>query len=259
MRRVSTLPLKEHGFDLHKGAFRDALSLRYGWRPPDLPSNCICGNSFSVDHSLTCPYGGFPTLHHNTLRDLTAILLKKVCPVVSKEPPLQPLSGETLHLKTASSDDGARLDVAAEGFWYQDQRNVFDIRVVNPYSHYQSNRSISDCYTIKENEKKRKYDERIREVKHRTFSPLVFSTSGGMGPIATRFLKRISLLYSEKHRTLYSHTINFLRCRFSFIILKSSIRCLRGSRLIFQTVNTDTVPGLGDMDRALSDGRVHLL
>ena len=119
---LSTLPLKEHGFDLHKGAFRDALSLRYGWRPPDLPSNCVCGKSFSVDHSLTCPYDGFPTLRHNTLRDLTAILLKEVCPVVSKEPPLQPLSGETLRLKTASSDDGARLDVAAEGLLYHQRK-----------------------------------------------------------------------------------------------------------------------------------------
>ena len=29
---LSTLPIEEHGFALHKGAFRDALCLRYGWR-----------------------------------------------------------------------------------------------------------------------------------------------------------------------------------------------------------------------------------
>ena len=28
-----TLPMAEHGFALHKMAFRDALYLRYGWRP----------------------------------------------------------------------------------------------------------------------------------------------------------------------------------------------------------------------------------
>ena len=28
-----TLPIAGHGFDLHKGAFRDALCLQYGWRP----------------------------------------------------------------------------------------------------------------------------------------------------------------------------------------------------------------------------------
>ena len=30
---LSVLPLEEYGFALHKGAFRDALALRYGWSP----------------------------------------------------------------------------------------------------------------------------------------------------------------------------------------------------------------------------------
>ena len=30
----TTLPIAEHGFCLHKGAFCDALCLRYNWRPP---------------------------------------------------------------------------------------------------------------------------------------------------------------------------------------------------------------------------------
>ena len=28
---LAVLPLTEHGFTLHKGAFRDAINLRYGW------------------------------------------------------------------------------------------------------------------------------------------------------------------------------------------------------------------------------------
>ena len=30
---LTTLPLADHGFSFHKGAFRDALCLRYGWVP----------------------------------------------------------------------------------------------------------------------------------------------------------------------------------------------------------------------------------
>ena len=30
---LTTLPLSDHGFTLHKGTFRDALCLRYGWLP----------------------------------------------------------------------------------------------------------------------------------------------------------------------------------------------------------------------------------
>ena len=39
---LTTLPLSDHGFTLHKGAFRDALCLRYGWLPQQLSSRCIC-------------------------------------------------------------------------------------------------------------------------------------------------------------------------------------------------------------------------
>ena len=58
---LSVLPLKVHSFDLHKGSFQDTICIRYGWQPP-LPSVCICSTTFTVDHSLSCPYGGFTTL-----------------------------------------------------------------------------------------------------------------------------------------------------------------------------------------------------
>ena len=38
----TTLPLSEHDFSLHKGAFWDALCLWYGWRASLLPSGCVC-------------------------------------------------------------------------------------------------------------------------------------------------------------------------------------------------------------------------
>ena len=72
---LSALPLSHHGFDLHKSSFRDAVCIRYGWQPNDLPSSCVCGLAFSIDHALSCPMGGFPTLRHNELWDLTASLL----------------------------------------------------------------------------------------------------------------------------------------------------------------------------------------
>ena len=42
---LTSLPLEEHGFSLHKGAFRDALALRYGWLPSNTPTSCACGKS----------------------------------------------------------------------------------------------------------------------------------------------------------------------------------------------------------------------
>ena len=64
---LSALPLKQHGFNLHKGAFRDAICLKYGRRPPDLSMCCVHGKLFTVDHSLICPCDGLPILQHNDL------------------------------------------------------------------------------------------------------------------------------------------------------------------------------------------------
>ena len=108
---LSTLPVSEHGFALHKGAFRDALCLRYGWRPSRLPSHCICEAQFTIEHALNCPRGGFPSIRHNEVRDITADLLSEVCHNVGLEPNLQNVTEEPLTHRSANREDGARLDI----------------------------------------------------------------------------------------------------------------------------------------------------
>ena len=90
--------------------------MRFGWRADRLSDKCVCGNNFTVDHALTCNRGGFSFLRHNEIRDLSAKLLTEVCPNVAIESELQPLSGETLALRTANRQDEARLDIRAQGF-----------------------------------------------------------------------------------------------------------------------------------------------
>ena len=51
---LSILPIEEHGFAFHKGAFRDALCLHYEWLPSGLPAKCVCGHSFTVYHAMNC-------------------------------------------------------------------------------------------------------------------------------------------------------------------------------------------------------------
>ncbi len=75
----SVLPIDEYGFSLHKGAFGDALSLRYAWHIPHQPESCAnCGKSFDVNHAMICPKGGFPIIRHNEVRDITADLLTEI-------------------------------------------------------------------------------------------------------------------------------------------------------------------------------------
>ena len=65
------LPIDEHRFALHEAAFRDSLSLRYGWPLQNSPFHCTCGQPFSVEHALTCRAGGFLAVRHNEVRDRT--------------------------------------------------------------------------------------------------------------------------------------------------------------------------------------------
>ena len=80
------LPLTEYGFILHKAAFHDTIALRYDWPLHRTPSHCAYGTIFLVDHALSCPKGGLPSLRHNEIRDLTARLLTEVCHQVQVEP-----------------------------------------------------------------------------------------------------------------------------------------------------------------------------
>ena len=221
---LSALPIAEHGFALHKGAFRDALCLRYGWRPPILPANCVCGKHFTIEYALSCPCGGFPSIRHSELRDLTAQFLTETCHSVGIEPPLQPLVDEHLRHQTANREDGARLDIVAKNFWGHDRQNAyFDVRVFNSYARSHRVNTLAQCYKRNEQENKRSYEERIREVEHGSFSPLIFSTSGRMGPIATVVYKRVATLISEKRDQPYSKILFWKRCKLSFSLLRSAI------------------------------------
>ena len=223
---LTAIPLREYGFNLHKSAFRDAIALRYGWTPVDLPTSCVCGSRFSVEHALSCPRGAFPIIRHNEIRDLTASVLTEVCHDVRVEPDLQPITHETMSAATANTSDGARLDIAMNGFWGgRFEKSFVDVRVFNPYAPANSTLTIST--RNHENQKKRVYDQRIREVEHATFTPLA---TGGLARQATVFYKRLASLLSSKLNQPYSQTMNWLRCRLSFALLRAAIQCIRGAR-----------------------------
>ena len=228
---LTSLPLTEFGFTLHKSAFRDALTLRYGWLPSHIPTHCERGAKFTIDHCLSCQKVGFPILRHNEVRDLTAHLLTEICHDVRVEPDLQPLSGETLARATSITQDGACLDIAANGFWGgRHQRTFLDVRIFNPHTKSYSRTPLSACYRMHENTKKRAYEQRILKVEHASFTLLVFSASGGLAKEATYFYKHLASRLAEKRDQPYSCTMNWLRCLLSFSLLRSAIRCFRGAR-----------------------------
>ena len=149
--------------------------------------------------------------------------MSEVCHNVGIEPELQPLTGERFHFRSANVEDGARMDVRAESFWGPDRQSAFfDVRVFNPLAPTYQNLSLASSYRRNEQEKRRAYDQRVREVEHGSFSPLVFSASGGMGPTARVVYKKLASRIATKHKKPYSQTIHWLRCT---LLLPAAVCC----------------------------------
>ena len=248
------MPVEEHGFALHKGAFRDAMALRYGWRPQGMPSTCICGKQNDVSHALSCARGGYVIMRHNEIRDATATLLREVTSSVEVEPTLQPITGERMNHQSAKMDDNCRLDVKCRGFWSGSQDAFFDVRVFNPLASSHQSASIQAIYKAQEQEKKRAYDQRVREIEHGSFTPLVMSITGGMSSSATIFYSRLAGMISEKRSEAYSKVMNLIRCRIRFSLLRSAITAIRGSRssnhVTLSGLNLDCIPMI------IAEGRI---
>lgn len=198
-----------------------------------MPRLCACGQTFTVDHALSCSRGGYLASRHNEIRDLLSELLTETCRNVSVEPTLQPLSGETFRSTSAITTDEARLDLKAGGFWGGDRQRCafFDVRVFYPLAHSYRNSPQDRCYRQHEQAKRRAYEERVREVEGGSFTPLVFSSTGGVAPAATIFLKRLASMLAERRDISYAEAVHWLRCRLAFSLLRSAVLCLRGSRM----------------------------
>ena len=79
-----------------------------------------------------------------------------------------------------------------------------------------------------EEEKKREYGERIK-VEHGSFTPLVFSTCGGMGQEASVVVKKLAHALAMKRNETYSRVVTWMRCCLAFSLARSAIRCVRRS------------------------------
>ena len=229
---LNAMPIKSQGYALDKQSFRDAIFTRYGIPLQKLPSHCVCGNPYSVEHALNCKKGGFISSRHNEVRRITADFLNEVCIDVEEEPLLQEVTGEKFSAKTAKIEKDARLDIAARGFWMRGQRAFCDVRVFNPLAKCHRTKPLAKIHEVHEKEKKVKYATRVIEIEHGTFTPLVFSCFGGMSRECSYFYKRLAEKIAEKRNISISEATCFIRTKISFSLIKSLVLCIRGSRSV---------------------------
>ena len=144
---------------------------------------------------------------HNGVRDLLTAFINKVCNNVEIEAPLQSLDNERLHLRRSVTSSKARLDIKAGGFWSRRFTTFFDVRVTHVNPKCYQNKTTSEVFKEQEDEKKRKYQQRVLDVEMGSFTPLVFGTNGGMGNECQRFLKHLADKIAQKDTEPYSSVI----------------------------------------------------
>jgi hypothetical protein len=228
---VTAIPSYDHGTILHKGEFTDAIYIRYGWPILNLPTTCACGASFDVQHALDCQNGGLRTMQHNEVRDVVAQCMREAGhTLVEVEPQLQALSGEAFDYKTANKEADARSDIKCCGFWSNKRQAFFDVKVVSPFARSYVKMSPAALFRMAERAKIREYRERILEVEHGDFNPLVFTCAGGIAPQCHLVLKRLSEQLSKKQNIQQSVVSGWLRCRLSFALLRTTLLCVRATR-----------------------------
>ena len=92
---------------------------------------CCCSSRMDVQHAMSCKGGGFVTIRHNDLQDLTAYLLRNMCSDLEIEPKLLPFTGENFSNRTVNTHTEARY-IISRRFWVRGQQAFFDIRVFDP-------------------------------------------------------------------------------------------------------------------------------
>ena len=134
---LSSLPLT-------KRKFFDAVLLRHGWELKHLPHECVCKAKYNIDHALTCKTGGFVTLRHNEIVNVTADMLSMVCKDIRKEPALS---------TTPDSIDELWSEIIVRSFWQRLQKTIVDVRAF-----YYRNQSLATTMKTMENQNKRKHN-----------------------------------------------------------------------------------------------------
>jgi len=102
--------------------------------------------------------------------------------------------------------------------------------VVSPFARSNAHLKPAQLFKMAERSKIREYGQRIKEIEHADFNPLVFTCTGGMAPQSHLVLKKLAEKLSEKQNIQLSVVSGWLRCRLSFALLRTTLLCVRATR-----------------------------
>ena len=236
---LSVIPVAGNHFDMSPNEFRDAIALRYGRIPIDLPTHCDAdGEVFSVNHALNCSKGGLVYGRHNELRDLNYSLLELAG---LKQVISEPIVHET-------ADKQLRADWAARGFWEPQKQALFDCCIVNPESSSLQHIPLQAIFNQRKNKKIATYSKAAK-ARRASFTPILATCDAVFEKDAELYVKRLSAILSKKWKSSYSKTVGFIRARLQICILRSVSLCLRGCRTKWRGAGAEDAAAIPSTDK----------
>ena len=123
------------------------------------------------------------------------------------------------------------------------------IKVLLPFVSSYASTPLTQCYCQAELDKRRKYDELIREVERWTFTPSIFPHQVEWAPQQRLFIDAFLLWFRRRGVV---PTVRWYRIKLCFSLLRSAVMCLQGSRCRHHRHNLND-PAI---DLACSESRV---
>ncbi len=195
-----------------------------------MPLHCACGVKNDINHSLICKIGGYIIFRHNIVRDTIAEILKETCKDVKTEPELIPIDSDLNTASTENNADKARLDISCVGLWSPLERTFMDVRIFHPNAPSYHKRPLTSLYKEHERIKKAAYNTRVIQKEKSTFTPMVFSTFGGMGEECHRALQRAAGRIADRRKEKYSDVMGHISTKVRMCLLRTILLSVRGSR-----------------------------
>ena len=124
-----------------------------------------------MDHAFRCPKSALPSIRHYHIRDITADLLTDMCSCVGLEPTFQPLTGERFFLHSINTEEWATLGIADRGVPTLMSESSTPLPLPTSY-----HPPVPHTNHRHKREKRRAYEQRILQMEHGIFTPLILST-----------------------------------------------------------------------------------
>ena len=99
----------------------------------------------------------------------------------------------------------------------------------NPLASSNSSQPLAATYRKHEKWKIWAYEQRVWEIEHWSFTPLIMSSTGGIGSATNVCYKRLASLLSAEWNLPYTSALTWIQCILSFALLRSSIQCIRAT------------------------------